>query len=236
MEDRTAESLAALTQLMVVDARFDQTLQRVTELAGQAVGPASMAGITMVVDGRAGTAFFTEEEVREIDQAQYDVGDGPCLESFRTGEPVIIESTLEDRRWPEFCRLAVEHGVYSTLSLPLVAGGDSLGALNLYAAEPSAFSDEDVQTASQFATQAGVVLANAQAYWDAREQAQGLALALVSREVIGQAKGILMAQSGIGPDEAFELLRQSASREERKLRDVAADIVRRFGGQQADVE
>src|SRR4051794_25741481 len=136
MDDETAESLAALTQLMVVDARFDQTLQRVTELARQAVEPASMAGITMVVNSRAATAFFTDEEVPEVDQAQYDVGGGPCLEAFRTGEPVVVESTSTDRRWPVFCRVAVEHGVHSTVSLPLVAGNDRLGALNLYALEP----------------------------------------------------------------------------------------------------
>src|SRR4051794_37140768 len=138
MDDQTAESLAALTQLMVVDTRFDQTLRRVTELARQAVGPASMAGITMLVDGRAGTAFFTEEEVQEIDQAQYDVGAGPCLEAFRTGTPVVLESIPEDGRWPEFCRVAVEHGVRSTLSVPLVAGSAPIGALTLYALEPAA--------------------------------------------------------------------------------------------------
>ena len=236
MEDQTAQSLAALTRLMVVDTRFDQTLQRVTELARQAVVPASMAGITMLVDGRAGTAFFTEEEVPEVDQAQYDLGAGPCLESFRTGKAVVVESTSADGRWPEFCRVAVEHGVRSILSLPLVAGSGSLGALNLYAPEPAAFTDEHVRTASRFATQAGVVLANASAYWGARERAQGLALAVVNREVIGQAKGILMAQSGIGPGEAFKLLRQVSSRENRKLRGVAADIVQRFGEQRSDDE
>lgn len=229
MDDSTAESLAALTRFIVGDARFDETLQRVAELARQAVAPASMAGITMVVDDRARTAFFTNDEVPDIDRAQYDVGEGPCLESFRTGEVVAIESTLEDGRWPEFCRTAAAHGVRSTLSVPLLAGDASLGALNLYALEPSAFTAEQAEQASLFAAQAAVVLANTQAYWDAFDYRQRLGVAMEARSVIEQAKGITMAQSRVGSHQAFELLRRASQRENRRLRDLAAEIVPRAG-------
>src|SRR3954462_8664814 len=88
MGDSVAESLAALTRFMVGDARFDETLQRVAELARDAVAPASMAGITMMLDDRASTGFFTNAAVPEIDRAQYEAGDGPCLEAWRTKELV----------------------------------------------------------------------------------------------------------------------------------------------------
>jgi transcriptional regulator with GAF, ATPase, and Fis domain len=227
MRDSIAESLAALTRFVVGDARFDETLQRVSELAREAVVPASMAGITMMVEDGVSAAFFTNSEVPEIDRAQYDVGEGPCLEAWRTKEQVMIESTLGEGRWPAFCRTAAEHGVLSTLSLSLVAGDASLGALNLYAIGPSAFAAEHAEDASAFATQAAVVLANTQAYWDAYVYGQGLAAAMETRGVIDQAKGVLMAQSGVDGEQAFEFLRRNFQRENRKLTDVATEIVHR---------
>src|SRR3954468_1202541 len=88
VDDSIAEGLGALTRFIVGEARFDETLERVAMLAERAIEPASMAGITMMVRGQAATAFFTDDEVPEIDQAQYEAGDGPCLESFRTGQCV----------------------------------------------------------------------------------------------------------------------------------------------------
>ena len=166
----------------------------------------------------------------EIDQAQYEVGEGPCLEAWRTKGPVMIESTVEEGPWPEFRRTAADHGVLSTLSLPLVAGEVSLGALNFYAPERSAFAPHDVEGASTFATQAAVVLANAQGYWDAYDYGQRLSVAMETRGVIDQAKGILMAQSAVDSAEAFELLRHASQRENRKLRDIATEIVQRVSG------
>lgn len=236
MDDPTADTLAALTRFLVVDSRFDETFKRVAELAQKAIEPASMTGITMLVGDRVTTAFFTDDEVPEIDRAQYDEGDGPCLQSFRTGEVVKVESTLEDDRWPEFCATAAKHGVGSTLSLPLGSGAAALGALNLYAPEPRAFTPEHTQAASTFATHAGVVLANVQAYWRAHEHARQLARATRSRDVIGRAGGILMVQSDIDADRAYELLQRMSKREDRTVRDVAVGIVSRFGGEELDGE
>src|ERR1700712_3739587 len=229
MDDSILQSLAALTRFIVGDARFDETLQRVVELAVETVPPASMAGITMMVNDRAATTFFTNQAVPSIDGAQYESGEGPCLEAWRTQEVMEIESTFEDTRWPDFSRTAAEHGVGSTLSLPLMAGNASIGALNLYASDSSAFTTEHAQDATLFATQAAVVLANAQAYWDAFDYGQGLAAAQEARSVIEQAKGILMAQSRVDSDEAFDQLRRASQRQNRKLRDIAKDIVERIG-------
>lgn len=229
MDDPTAESLAALTRFMVGDARLEEILAQVTELAMRAIPPASMAGITMMAGDRVATRYFTDDQVLEIDQAQYDVGDGPCLEAFRTRQVVKIDSTLDDDRWPAFCQAAARHGVRSTVSLPLVAGEGSLGALNLYAPQVSAFTAEHAEDASAFAVQAGVVLANVQAYWDAYDRGHHLAIAMESRGVIDQAKGVLMAQSGVDAHEAFDMLSRASQRENRKLHDIAAEIVERAG-------
>src|SRR3954465_548157 len=115
-----AESLSTLSRFFVGDGTLEETLQRVTDLTVDAVGGADMAGITMIVEGRQRTAVFTDDLAPEIDQAQYETGDGPCLAAYDPGEVHVIERTLDPGRWPEFRRAAAEHGILSTLSLPLI--------------------------------------------------------------------------------------------------------------------
>ncbi len=138
-----------------------------------------------------------------------------------------IDDTLKDDRWGPFSEAASANGIRSTLSLPLVANHEGMGALNLYSRIPNAFSDEDVDVGSQFASQAAIVLANAQAYWDAHQLSQDLATAMKSRAAIEQAKGILMGAQRCNADEAFQILVRVSQRENRKLREVAEDLVNR---------
>ena len=146
-------------------ASGDQTVQRVVELATASIPNATMTGITMLVEEQPTTAFFSDPEVADIDQAQYR-DDGPCLHAFRTGEPVRIDSLVDERRWREFCRRALDHGLRSTLSLPLIAHQrDAVGALNFYSPRLRGFDADDQHTAALFAQHAAVVLANARAYW-----------------------------------------------------------------------
>jgi GAF domain-containing protein len=218
-------SLAALSRFFVGDGTLQQTLTRVADLTVEAVPPVHLAGITMMVEGRQRTAIFTDEAAPEIDQAQYDTGDGPCLEAFQDQRITRIDSTVEDGPWPEFRRAAADHGIGSTLSLPLVVDKTAVGALNLYARRQRAFHDDDIDTASLFASQAAIVLANAHAYWDARELSSGLSEAMKHRAVIEQAKGMLMAAQRCDEDDAFELLVRASQRENVKLRDIAQRIV-----------
>jgi GAF domain-containing protein len=228
--DPIRESFAALSAFFVGGATMQETLDRVTAFAEQAVPESVMTGITMLVDGRPATAVFTDPESPEIDTAQYKTGEGPCLEAFRTQQVQTIEDTESDDRWPEFCRTAADHGVRSTLSMPLAVNGESVGALNFYARKVGAFGLVQADIAKGFADQAAIVLANAQAYWDARTLSEQLREAMASRAEIEQAKGVIMAQSGIPADAAFEVLVRASQRENRKLRDIAADIVRRASG------
>jgi GAF domain-containing protein len=220
-----AESLASLSQYFVGGSTLEQTLLRVSELTVEAVTPADLVGITLLVDGRQRTAVFTDETAPEVDQAQYDTGQGPCLDAFAHREIYGVESTREDGPWTAFRRAAAEHGIGSTLSLPLVVDQEGLGAMNLYSRRERAFGPTDTEVATLFAAQASVVLANAQAYWDARTLSERLGEAMSSRAVIEQAKGILMAAQRCSQDEAFDLLVRASQRENVKLRDIAARIV-----------
>jgi len=220
-------SLAELSTFLVSDHSVEDTLTRVAGLAVESVPPAMFAGITMMVDARVTTQVFTDPTCPEIDQPQYESGQGPCLESFLTGSVIVVESLAGDHRWPEFAAAAMARGVRSTLSMPMVSGESSVGALNFYAGAPGAFGETEAEVGALFAAQATVVVVNAQAYWGARLKSEHLEQALVGREVIDMAKGIIMNATACGPDEAFDRLVKQSQHENRKLRDVAVDIVAR---------
>lgn len=226
-QDPLAQSLAALSRFFVGEGTMHETLTRVAQYAVQAVPASAMTGITMLVDGRARTAVFTDENAPEIDSAQYETGIGPCLDAFRHQEVFVVHDLTKDDRWPPFAEAALAHGIRSTLSMPLVANREGVGALNFYASVANAFSDADVDVAAQFGVQAAVVLANAQAYWDAHQLSQNLSTAMQSRAIIEQAKGILMGTQRCGADEAFQILVRASQRENRKLRDIAEELVSR---------
>ncbi|MDQ1404263.1 MAG: hypothetical protein QOG03_2579 [Actinomycetota bacterium] len=230
------ESIVALSRYFAGDENLQATLQTVVDLSQQAIPPAAMVGITMLVDERPATSVFTDDAAPEVDRAQYSSGRGPCLDAFREGDVKRIKSTDFEARWPEFAAAAAKHGIKSTLSMPLAIEDQRLGALNLYATTDDAFSEEDERLATAFATQAAIALGNASAYFSAQELTEGLRTAMESRATIEQAKGILMAQSAVGPDEAFELLRRASQRENRKLRDIAHEIVERAAEGKPPVE
>jgi GAF domain-containing protein len=228
--DPVAASLAALGQFFVGDSRLDETVQRVVDVAEAALSNASMTGITMMVEDRPGTAFFSDPRAPDIDQAQYSEGDGPCLHAFRHLETVRIDDLEHDERWPRFRDRAMTYGVRSTLSLALVGPGhEPVGALNFYSDRRSGFGEDDEELAGQFARQAATVLANARAYWDTHDLASRIQEGQAARAVIEQAKGMLMAASDVDDDRAFQMLVAASQRENRKLRDMAVEIVRRRG-------
>ena len=218
-------SLAALARFFVGDGTVHQTLQRVSDLLVESLPAAEMAGITMVVEGRERTAVFTDEAAPEIDQAQYDSGDGPCVTALREARVTQIDATSEPGEWPEFRRAAAARGIGSTLSFPLLVDKEAVGAMNLYSRHERAFSEEDHETGELFAAQAAIVLANAQAYWDAHELSVRLGEAMKNRAVIEQAKGMLMAAEGCDDEEAFAMLVSASQRENVKLRQISLRIV-----------
>ena len=219
------EGTKALTTFVVGRQTLGETLDQVARLACEAVTGASVAGLTLLKGGRPTTSVFTDPTSPEIDQAQYDADAGPCVDALKTGQVLRVDSTRDDPRWPAFSRAAQERGILSTLSMPLLASGEAVGALNLYARRESAFDDVQEGVAAAFATQASVAVANAQAYWEAKYVADQLHEAMKSRAVIEQAKGMLMAAQGCTADEAFDLLVRASQRSNRKLRDIAEVLV-----------
>jgi GAF domain-containing protein len=232
--DARARALATLSQFLVAGSSLGDALHEVTAITQAAVPTAEMAGITMLSEsGKPATTVFTDALAPEIDKSQYDSNRGPCLDAWRTKQVVRIDRIGDARgTYPEFATACKEHGVLSTLSLPLVAADRGLGALNLYARTVCGFTRDDESLGTELAATAAVVLANASAYWEAFTLSEQLTEAMESRAVIEQAKGMLMARaSTLTADEAFGLLVRASQRENRKLRDIAQRIVERKGPQ-----
>jgi len=224
-----SDAVKALSRFLVAESSMGDTLQRVAEITERAIAPVRFVGITMLDDkGNATTAIYTDAESPEIDAAQYESGRGPCLDAWRERKPVRVDDTESVEAYPEFGAAAAARGILSTLSLPLAVGEKSIGAVNLYASEKMAFTEEDEEVAADLAIAAAVVLSNTAAYWGAYELTQHMNTAMQSRAVIEQAKGMLMAQApNLSADDAFDLLVRASQRENIKLRDIAQRIVER---------
>lgn len=160
-----------------------------------------------------------DDWVVSLDTAQYETGQGPCLDAAYEHRTVRVDDFATEQRWPKFCQRARELGAGSLLSLQLFVRGDNMAALNLYSSQAGAFADESEQIGLIFASHAAVALAGA------RTQ-EPLRIAVDSRDIIGQAKGILMERFKITADEAFRVLTKASSESNMKLRDVAE----RFAG------
>jgi GAF domain-containing protein len=226
--DPRAKALSALARFQVTETSVGDTLQRIADITLEAVPAASIAGMTMMgEDEKPTTAIYTDEDSPEIDAEQYRTGTGPCLDAWREGRVIRI-GRIDDfaEHYPAFAAACLAHGVSSTLSTPMLNGEESLGALNLYALTPEAFTDDDEAVTADLAAAAASVLANVSAYWAAFDLSHHLNEALKGRAVIEQAKGILMAGSpGLSADGAFDMLRKASQRENVKLREVARRIV-----------
>jgi GAF domain-containing protein len=224
--DGLESAVRILSRLLLAEETLEATLMRVASLACRTLPGCDMASLTMMRDGRPSTAIQTAPEACELDAVQYTDDDGPCLEACRTGKLVRLDLAA-DTRWPHFAAAAKGGGILGVLAVPLMVADQALGALNLYSATASGFSQADEETALLYSEQAAVACANSEVYWRTYSLTEHLREALESRDVIGQAKGILMARRGCTSEEAFEAIRQVSQRRNLKAREIAEGVVYR---------
>jgi GAF domain-containing protein len=222
------DALSALTELGRIklgETDLDGVLQRVADLARRTLPGAAEVSVTLVRGERAYTAAHTGPTALRLDECQYEQGGGPCLEAAARQATVSVPRAAADTRWTGWPALAAEAGMGSVLSVGLPIVDDVSGALNIYGAGPEAFDDETVALAQTFVGYAAVALANAHRYDTTATLAQHMQAAMASRAVIEQAKGIIMGRRHCTADEAFTILTNVSQRTNRKLREVAADLV-----------
>lgn len=220
-------TFAALQSLLVSMDGIRDFLGDVAELAATSLLPGPVScGITARYDDRPLTVASSDAGALLLDESQYDVQEGTCLHAMVTGEVVYVPDAATDPRWPAYMRTARRCGLRSSLSLPLVAGGASVGALNVYSWDRvDAFTGAARAAAEGFAAQASTVLLLALRHLTSSETTRQLEAALTSRSVIDQAMGVIMAQQGCSADEAFAVLRAHSQHNNRKLRAIAEELV-----------
>jgi transcriptional regulator with GAF, ATPase, and Fis domain len=225
--DDVTGALEALTAALREEDDFRILLRHVCLQVTRAVPGVAEASVTLVRDGRPHTPVATSAVVTDLDGDQYRIGDGPCLEAVRSGKIVRTAVTEAQERWPAFASGAREAGFGSFLAAPLVADEQYSGAVNCYGRQNDGFAEIEAQLLELYTTAVEAVLRVYHRYLEARGTAEHLRVALTSRAVIDQAKGMLMAIRQITADDAFGLLVEQSQRENRKLRDVAEQFVAR---------
>ena len=220
-----AEAYAELATIILHGQPLGAVMSRIARIAHDVIPEADEVSITLVEGGRARSVAFSGRLAAALDERQYQDGYGPCLDAALSGGVMTIADTAAETTYPDIAAQAARAGIRHTMSIPIApVVADRPGALNLYAGgEP--FSAEDREVGTAFASYAAVAIANAAVYSGALDQVAHLQTAMASRAIIEQAKGILMAGQGCTPDQAFVQLREASNRENRKLRDVAQDLV-----------
>lgn len=215
--DRT---VAEIARSMQGERSTNGAMQLAVEAARTVIAGVEIGAVSIVTGSGIDTPVLTHPHARDIDEWQYELGEGPCFDALRQHEVVHSNDLATDARWPRWGpRVASELGMRSMMSHRLFSSADTLGALNLYGAAPSAFSTEDLHHGTILAAHVGVALAAAQ-------DSANLTLALDTRTVIGQATGLLMERFDLSPDQAFAALARISQTQNTKLRAVAEHLVR----------
>jgi GAF domain-containing protein len=218
------QHLADIAKILLAPGTVDGTLQQIVLLAALAIENCDEAGLCGVGSAH-GRTRPTSELIGKLDQLQTELHEGPCIDALGGQDSVYIHDLSEGSQWPSFGPLALQAGWRSVLAFRLFTGAETLGALQLYARLPGAFNPTDRAQGLIFAAHAGMAVSLAVTHETDRERTDNLVLALASREIIGQAQGILMERERITADQAFDLLRRASQHLNLKLRDVAQTLV-----------
>jgi anti-anti-sigma factor len=202
----------------------DGSLRLVVALARATVGGADGVSVSLRRHGHLATVAASDRTISEMDASQYATGEGPCVDASIQGRWFHVESLDTETRWPDFIPKAKALGINAILSSPLVAADVPVGSINIYSRTVSAFEPEDQRLASVFATEASSILTDAGMDLSDEEQSARFQDALLTREVIAQAQGVLMEREGISEDVAFTALRIYSQRTGQPLHRRAQDI------------
>jgi GAF domain-containing protein len=230
-EGKTAE-LVGLQNALLNTENVEQFLHELAVLSTRLVADGLSCGMTLRQRGRPpSTVACTDPLASQADEIQYQTGDGPCLHAFRHAQVVRIDDLATFGRWPRFSRQAVALGIRSCLAVPLFEDNEPVGALNLYSRRPGAFGPAETTRAERFARNASGALTLALRMASCNDLNDQLRSSIVSRAVIDQALGVIMATERVPQDKAFALLRTVSQNTNVKLRDLAATIVTSVSGE-----
>ena len=210
------------------ETRLNRLLNLILETAVEVTGFDAATVSARHPDGGLSTIGATDQRVIQLDDAQYETGQGPCLAVLDPHDPIFLEDAGQDAdgAWEHFTCTAADLGIHSTLSMHVPTDtGQVAASLNFYAKRRLELGDDQMRIADGFAQQLAAAIMGVDAYKSTARLAHDMAEAMRSRAVIEQAKGILMADHHIDAEQAFQKLEQLSQHSNMKLRDVARRLV-----------
>ncbi|MFD0925184.1 GAF and ANTAR domain-containing protein [Williamsia deligens] len=213
-------TMAELARRLKSESRdTESVLRAISAAAVESIPHAEYASITLVEKKSSITSpVLIGDLAAASDRLQAELREGPCVTSALQADTVVIDDTRTEERWPRFCAGAADLGIRSMVCFCLYVEGDNFGALNLHSTRVDAFDDESQSIGSLFAAHAAI------AFSSVREKEQ-IRSALTNRDIIGQAKGMLMERYSLSADDAFQLLARLSQDSNTKLSDVALQVV-----------
>jgi GAF domain-containing protein len=225
-ETLLAKTLVQLADTLVAD--FD-VVDLLTLLADSCVEVLDVGAAGLMLagpDGELRVMASSSEAMRVLELFEVQSKEGPCLECFRVGEPILNQDlTASNARWPRFAAEALEAGFRTVHALPMRLRGSVIGALNLFHVEAGPMQQADVDAAQALADVATIAVLQHRAALDAQILNDQLTHALNSRIVIEQAKGMVAEREGLDMVQAFTALRTHARNHNLRLADVARDVI-----------
>jgi len=232
---RTAQAFAEMCRLPLTSGADPQAvLTRAALLVEQAIPTCDGVSITLGPPGEPEVQATDTRFAQEVDGAQLQAGEGPCLLAYETGRTVVCDDLGHDERFDRLAPLALPLGVMAVLGCPIRSDRHCLGVLNVYARRSDAFDDRDRAVADLLVSAVLAVVQETRDRRELTELSEQLREALRTRAVIDQAKGILMNRDRLGPEEAFARLVDASRRRNTKLRDVARHVVEQAAQQATD--
>ena len=218
-ESELLEQLAEIAHRLSEAENVDGLLQLVVDLGEDYLDGCDGASLMLIgKDGKISTPAYSSRVAQQSDLAQYEAGEGPCLDALRDHAVYLIDDLETEERWPTYRAIALELGVRSMLSYRLYAKGRTFGALDFYSKRPNVYSPFSKVIGQVFASHAGVALKGA-------ITEAGMEKTIESRDIIGQAKGILMERHDLRAAEAFDTLRALSRDTNVPVREIAERIV-----------
>jgi len=214
-----------MSRLLLSRQTVQTVLELLTSLIQETLPATTGTGVTLVDAVGKRTTAASDLVAEQADALQYELEEGPCLTAWRDRRLIRIDDLEQDGRWPRWAPPAAALGLRSVLSAPMIAGDESLGAIKAYSLRPGAYGARDGHLLELFAKQAAVLLTEVRSRQRTERETAGFLEALRDRDILGQAKGVLMGRGAANGDVAYAMLLKDSERSDVTVHEAARRLI-----------